>query len=373
MIEQGWTMSPFKEKDLSQVAELGAAIYGKDSELADIGFLKWQLFKNPSGNPIMWIARCKNTNKLVGSYTVIPLRISIEKKELMGSLSLNTMTHPDFQRQGIFKALAEATFKTCKKNGMLFTIGLPNDASYHGFVRSLGFEVLGHNEMMVKFLNFESITSQFIKNKLVQKCASNSFKLMSAIYGRRFFWRTRSKVNKIQIREIVEFDEKFDSLGSKLNKTLGNSVVRNKEYLNWRFKGCPSRDYKVFGAFEQDKLKGYIIGTVSFHPKLKNSRIVYIVDAAVDDKFQNGETWTKLLFHIEDWACSEHIDCVATYLPRHIVCYSEFRKAGFFPLHSKLRGGAGAFIFRSHSDKINWKQVQLFTDWYIMPGDNDRP
>ena len=113
MGERKWEPCPFDSVDLPEVAELGTIVSGEGAEVSDMDFLRWQLRDNPAGQAVMWLARHRETGQLAGSYTVIPLQVKIAEQEVTGSLSLNTMTHPDFRKQGIFTNLAEQTFASC--------------------------------------------------------------------------------------------------------------------------------------------------------------------------------------------------------------------------------------------------------------------
>jgi len=60
------------------------------------------------------------------------------------ALSLNTAVHPDHQRRGLFRDLAERTYELAKDRDVHHIVGVANANSTHGFVKRLGFDLIGH-------------------------------------------------------------------------------------------------------------------------------------------------------------------------------------------------------------------------------------
>ena len=75
----------------------------------------------------------------VAYYGVIPVRCSIGGETVLGAQSCDTMTHPDHRKKGLFIALAIRTFELAKKQNIHFVFGFPNQNSYPGFIKKLGF------------------------------------------------------------------------------------------------------------------------------------------------------------------------------------------------------------------------------------------
>jgi hypothetical protein len=76
-------------------------------------------------------------------YGVIPCHFKIDDKIFLAAQSVDTMTHRDHQRRGLFMQLAEKTYEAAKQEGVQFIFGFPNQNSYAGFVK-LKWEFLPH-------------------------------------------------------------------------------------------------------------------------------------------------------------------------------------------------------------------------------------
>jgi GNAT superfamily N-acetyltransferase len=57
--------------------------------------------------------------------------------DVVATLSLDTMVHPDFRGQGMFTKLAEDLYGRIANDGMPIVYGFPNAQSHGGFVKYL--------------------------------------------------------------------------------------------------------------------------------------------------------------------------------------------------------------------------------------------
>jgi hypothetical protein len=63
------------------------------------------------------------------------------------------------------------------------------------------------------------------------------------------------------------FDERFDELWNQLGSNQTTLTVRNRKFLQWRYRDCPLRKYKTIGLLTDDgsRLLGYLIYYVEAH------------------------------------------------------------------------------------------------------------
>ena len=74
----------------------------------------------------------------------------------------------------------------------------------------------------------------------------------------RAFRQTRPPTGTA-IRELTEFDGRVTDLSRRCEVDGRVLVRRCAEYLNWRFFQNPRCPYRVFGAFSDDRLDGYLV------------------------------------------------------------------------------------------------------------------
>ena len=113
----------------------------------DSRFLAWCYADNPAGGVVgtnAWAG-----DRIAAHYATVPLRARLFGREVRGVLSLHTGTHPDFQKRGLFRRLAETTYEEALRQGYDFVVGVANAASTPGFVEHLGFQLVAPLDVRV--------------------------------------------------------------------------------------------------------------------------------------------------------------------------------------------------------------------------------
>lgn len=110
-------------------------------------YLEWLYTRNPDGMAIG--ADAFMEDELAAHYVTIPRRYRFGSDLFDAVLSVNTATHPSHQRRGLFRKLATATYDDARNNGYQFVVGAANAQSTHGFINSLGFELLGQIRLAI--------------------------------------------------------------------------------------------------------------------------------------------------------------------------------------------------------------------------------
>ncbi len=129
----------FADSEIAQVSQLLLAVFTGFGHM-DPGYLDWSYRENPVGPAVgrnAW-----DGGRLAAHYVTVPLRARLFGHEARGVLSLHTATHPDYQGQGLFTRLAEATYADAAAQGYDFVVGVANASSTPGFVRKLGFQLV---------------------------------------------------------------------------------------------------------------------------------------------------------------------------------------------------------------------------------------
>lgn len=114
--------------------EIMSACFGR---APDERYFEWKYSENPAGKVVGFEAI--SGDQIAGFYGVIPWYLNVGNKTLRVFQSMDTMTHPSFQRRGLFLKLAQATYSALEsQNGDCVIIGVPGSTSYPGFVHKLG-------------------------------------------------------------------------------------------------------------------------------------------------------------------------------------------------------------------------------------------
>jgi hypothetical protein len=195
----------FKEGDHIEILKLFTKSFGKD---LSYDFWKWRFEDNPFGKHM--IKLCWEDDILIGHYAVSPIEFIHNGNIDQGSLSMTTMTHPDWSGKGIFGKLAQDLYKDLEEiYNHSFVYGFPNSNSHYGFVKNLGWEDLGTipTLSLKRFQNFSSSIS----------------------------FSTYNNFEKVKVKEA---DNKF-------------TIHKTQKYLDWRYTNNPINEYKIHSIDNQ--------------------------------------------------------------------------------------------------------------------------
>ena len=113
-------------------------------DYATADFIRWQYVANPDGHALGVLARPEGAaGELACQYVTIPSRLwcPLRKARVASLLSVNTATHPNHRKRGLFVQAANQTFAQARFSGFDSVYGFPNDASRPGFLK-LGFSAV---------------------------------------------------------------------------------------------------------------------------------------------------------------------------------------------------------------------------------------
>jgi GNAT superfamily N-acetyltransferase len=119
------------------------------ANLYSFPYLKWQYVKNPAG--LVFGFDAFDREHLAAHYACIPVFVNLRGKIVKALLSLNTATHPKYQRRGLFTKLASLTYDEAIKHGFTLIYGVANKYSTNGFVRKLGFQLVSPLDARIGF------------------------------------------------------------------------------------------------------------------------------------------------------------------------------------------------------------------------------
>ena len=137
----GYEFVPVLERaSINDYVRLFAEVYGLTSKLQS-AYLKWLYAENPSGQAVGVDAY--KDGMLAAHYATVPRDYIFRGEVVRCLLSVNTATHPEHQRRGLFKATALETYSRAAQLGFKAVVGVANDQSIHAFQTSLGFKNLG--------------------------------------------------------------------------------------------------------------------------------------------------------------------------------------------------------------------------------------
>ena len=138
MSQPTWSMRAMEAGDLDLIRALYAAVWGYNRPR---DYDHWRYFTSPDGMCPAVLAM--DGGRAAGFYTAWPVKLRLGGEVVAGIQSMDTMTHPEYQGQGMFVKLANACYELAAGRGFEAIYGFPNPLSYPGFVRRLNLDHSG--------------------------------------------------------------------------------------------------------------------------------------------------------------------------------------------------------------------------------------
>ena len=346
-----WKARPFMRGDEKALADLYETVLQRPFEDSKWG---WQFGEAASG--VGYIGLADHDGRLAGQYATVPVRMQIQGKKTPTSLSLDTMTHPDYRKQGIFITLAKKVYEQSEAQGVKFVYGFPNDNSFPGFVKYLDFFVLEDLPAMTRPLSMAGILKHTAKVGFLSTIIGVP---LQAIFN--LVTHKRVKDANIRVEMASEFPKEVSALFEKIAPRFRNLIIRDYDYLSWRYDNNPSHSYDIYLGYRGNELSGYCVCGAT---ERKNVSIGLIVDLFADpDDDDLVASLAQKALEVMAKGGTMTASCVLTSKSPFL---KTLRRMGFvFPMRRF------PFIIRPNSSPADASSVNNVSDWHITLGDGD--
>jgi GNAT superfamily N-acetyltransferase len=354
-----WSVRVFREGDEEGIYKLHQAVY--PSEIHDreswMRWWRWMYMDGPKGAGQIWVAY--DDEEIVGQYPIVFMPMKVGSEILMASQNVDLMTHPAYRHQGMFATLERKALDELCKQGISITIGFPNEEAYLGHKKSGWFNI-STMKTVFKPINWEKTIN--VKMKIKNRLLTKLLVFGGTIVFDRIFFRTYKvpDIEGITITQVTSFDEGFDRLWDRVSKQYPIIVVRNKNYLNWRFSG-PDRNYLIFAAKRADEVQGYLVLSDRLANNLKTSVIVDMVA-------ESEEVMQCLVSEVIKICQRLGVDLISYSMIANSAYHHALRRSGFITLPF-FKGDR--FCAYSSSKQFSKTFLQNPKNWLVQIGDSD--
>lgn len=193
-------------------------------------YFQWKYLENPAGTVIAYEAL--DGDKPAAFYGIIPEYYWIEGKKSLIFQSMDTMTHPNYQRRGLFVKLAQRTYQEVYElyPQTPFLLGIPGSNSLPGFVNKLNWHDIAYIPYVFVSKQVWKLTSLF------------------------------SKRSSLQIEQLAAFDGRFDEFQQAKPKSQWQiEKYWDAELMNWKVIRNPLYSFKAAVIKHQHQIVGYLV------------------------------------------------------------------------------------------------------------------
>ena len=265
----------------------------------------------------MWVAL--DQGEIVGEVGSIPVRFQCGKETFPAAQTCDVTILPDYQKEGAFFRLYGESAKEHIGRGILFVYGFSIPKTLQISTTLLGYHPVCPVRRWVLILNPGPYIAKRFRSPLLGRLAGP--------LGRRLVRRRLRRMHRRGgdgiVTEVLRFDERFDRFWEERRNDHEIMVVRDSEYLNWRYADHPMGRYRILASFSGDRVRGFIVLTTA----VDEVRRGFIMDLMVDPA--EKEVFDPLLAAALDFFQREKIDHVSLWLPERDLFGKEFERWGF--------------------------------------------
>lgn len=339
-----------------------------ESDIAEPRYLEWQYDQNPSGQA--YELNTKDPTRITGHCAIIPLRYKIGAEVRMGSAAVNVMTHPDVRGRGIFIILHKEVFDLCQQGGNSFTFGFSNEFSHKNCLRHLGYQELGRFPLWILPFNLSLIVKM--------RRPPQSRLMRAAAWSANPFWHiyraissVRRRARSLAVERVDAFTEEFDRFWQNVEAGYTNILIRDRDYLDWRFIRHPTRKYTVFVArsARPDKtIRGYLVARMT---EVEGVPCGMIVDILAAPTPEGNKAAAAMIAAFNAHARAQGAALGLCLMLRQHPVVQALRRNGYFICPKPFR--PREFPILLHWNSPGPAPADLFdlNKWYLTMGDYD--
>ena len=245
-----WEIRPYRDGDERQIVELFDRVFGRRISEAH---WRWKFRSLPSPAENVWLA--VRDGEPVCHYGGIPCRFLLPGGEATAMVSVDTMTHPDLRRRGIFTETVRHAFEHWGAAGVPFVLGLPNE-QWGSRVSALGVEPLFEIEWLVRPLRPWALMAPQGARDLSLGAPLDAG--WNALWNRKIGTDATVEVEPVESIAGTAAEAALDGLWRAGRDDLEISVVRDAAWVAWRYLAGPSIQYRLLLATRGGEGVGYL-------------------------------------------------------------------------------------------------------------------
>jgi GNAT superfamily N-acetyltransferase len=298
--------------DRRQIDALYRRVFGPDAADANRLRWDWQYRRSPhpaAQGPLIWVAREAGT--IVGHYAAMPVRLTVQGREIDAAWGTDVMVAPERRRQG----LGDALIRTWDRQvGASIGLGL-SDSSVQ-LLNKLRWPSLPPTRSLVKPLSRRALREPrwpVALNRFVSYVTYPWVRLVA-----------RMQPLEAEVRVVRQFDESFTRLWERIADQFAFAVRRDAPYLNWKYIQPPHVRYNVAALIRHGEAAGY---AVYRHVAEPHQRVTLLVDFLTDPRDEAG--FRTLLRWVDREARAADSDKIRTFA-FHEAFRKVLKKSGYY-------------------------------------------
>ena len=318
----------------------------------------------PGGASTIILARVDGA--VVSHMALLPRRIRAFGGEDIAGHSVDTMTHPVWQRRGLMRSLAEHSIREAHARGFIVTYGVANEQALHGVLAYERRTPLGPFPVLVRPVRALRAGWRAVRARLRGPASSSNddATVQCAAAGPAPDPRGRDYLTRVAPQwTLPRFDPRHTALFNDVEHLPPVAVVRDAAHFAWRYPSTPESPYWQRDIVDASGIAATAIVRIA---ALAGVRLIFVMDW----HWRRGaaDAARELMRDIIRLAARADVDGVAALAAQRTIHRAALRHLGFLPVPEFAFPRAPRLSVRPerHDDLARWVDP---AHWYYTWGD----
>lgn len=255
MIQQNMQLRRYRPSDLDKIEQLFMTHYDASHVPARKIIFDWVACHNPlSDNETCYLVIEEN-DKIIAYQGRMPVELMINGQKERGYFFYDTLVHPEYRKEGLGGLpLVNSLLDVWENETDTFAVAIWMAEFTQKCLARRGYHRLDAS-YLIRPIDFNSVLMRVVKNRIMARIMAflgHSFLSLGKVISNR-------RYPGISISQISRFDRSFDDFADRVSKKFPLIVLRNSQYLNWKFIDKPFANFTILTAAKDGKLTGYVI------------------------------------------------------------------------------------------------------------------
>lgn len=238
---QEWQARAYQPQDEEAVTELLRLSLGEDSHGADPAVWRWKHVENVFGPSFTRLA-CGQDGRVIGLRAFMQWRLQVGGRTLRAVRAVDTATHPDFRRMGVFAGLTKGLVEDVRQAGVDLVFNTPNQFSLPGYLK-MGWQLVGTVQPLLLVLDRVRFFPRLMGYQM-------RYIRPRAYSSQEYFSRPVPHVR--DILDSAKGVRRLLARSSEVEQGAALATPLSWEYLKWRYAAHPHIPYYGFAVGDRD-------------------------------------------------------------------------------------------------------------------------